>query len=47
VQGLLNTSPGAQSILKRVLACDASALIDSLAGGYLVASGETNSRRNS
>ncbi|BBY86602.1 enoyl-CoA hydratase/isomerase family protein [Mycolicibacterium tokaiense] len=47
VQDLLNTAPGAQSILKRVLACDASALIDSLAGGYLVASGETNSRRHS
>jgi enoyl-CoA hydratase/carnithine racemase len=51
VQSLLNTTPGAQSILKRVLAsaapADAATLIDSLAGGYLAASGETNSRRNS
>lgn len=50
VQSLLNTTPGAQSILKRVLAsaapADSASLIDSLAGGYLMAAGETNSRRN-
>ncbi|AKS31547.1 3-hydroxybutyryl-CoA dehydratase [Mycolicibacterium goodii] len=51
VQSLLNTTPAAQSILKRILAsaspADAATLIDSLAGGYLTASGETKSRRNS
>lgn len=46
VQSVLSTSPGAQSILKRALSSDAASLIDSLAGGYLMASGETNSRRN-
>jgi enoyl-CoA hydratase len=49
VKSLLSTSPGAQSILKRVLAsaspADAANLIDSLAGAYLAASGETSSRR--
>lgn len=51
VRSLLSTTPGAQSILKRVLAsaapADAANLIDSLAGAYLAASGETNSRRRS
>ncbi|CAN5517920.1 enoyl-CoA hydratase/isomerase family protein [soil metagenome] len=51
VQSLLSTTPGAQSILKRVLAsaapADAANLIDSLAGAYLTASGETSSRRRS
>lgn len=49
VASLLGTAPGAQSILKRVLAStaptDAATLIDSLAGAYLAASGETSSRR--
>ncbi|CAN5621435.1 enoyl-CoA hydratase/isomerase family protein [soil metagenome] len=49
VQSVLATTPGAQSILKRVLAAaapaDAASLIDSLAGAYLAASGETNSAR--
>jgi enoyl-CoA hydratase/carnithine racemase len=49
VDSLLNTTPGAQSILKRALAstapADAVTLIDSLAGAYLAASGETSSRR--
>jgi enoyl-CoA hydratase/carnithine racemase len=47
VDNLLATAPGAQSILKRALitAAPAAALIDSLAGAYLAASGETLSRR--
>lgn len=50
VRDVLDTAPGAQSILKRALAssapADAASLIDSLAGGYLAASGETHSRRH-
>jgi len=50
VRDVLDTAPGAQSILKRALAsaapADAASLIDSLAGGYLTASGETHSRRH-
>lgn len=49
VDSVLSTAPGAQSILKRALAStapsDAATLIDSLAGAYLAASGETSSRR--
>lgn len=49
VDSLLNTTPGAQSILKRVLTstspADAATLIDSLAGAYLAAAGETSPRR--
>lgn len=49
VDSLLGTTPGAQSILKRVLTStaptDAATLIDSLAGAYLAAAGETSPRR--
>ncbi|AQA02463.1 3-hydroxybutyryl-CoA dehydratase [Mycobacterium sp. MS1601] len=49
VQSLLLTTPGAQSILKRVLAAsgpaDSTNLIDSLAGAYLMATGQTRSGR--
>lgn len=49
VQSILGTTPGAQSILKRVLAAaspaDTANLIESLAGAYLVASGETRPTR--
>ncbi|MDF2823054.1 MAG: 3-hydroxybutyryl-CoA dehydratase [Mycobacterium sp.] len=51
VRDILSTTPGAQSILKRVLSAaspaDTANLIEALAGAYLIASGETRPTRRS